>query len=92
MGDEKDEMYLCVDYPWRDFDDATGGISGVITRHMNKLHGEGYKPFSIKEFPLRSRFDKLINYEDQVIHTEHSMGNGDCFEHVRWTRIYYQRM
>ena len=91
MDDEKDEMFVCVDYPWGDYADSPGGITGVITRHMNKLHGLGYKPFSIKEFPIRSRLDKLISANDNVIHTEHSLGNGDCFEHARWTRIYYQR-
>ena len=92
MGNEKDEKYLCVDYPWRDYNDEESGyIDGTITRHMNKLHGLGYKPFSIKEFALRSRLDKLVSYDDDVIHTEHSLGNKDCFEHIRWTRIYYQR-
>ena len=88
MDDKKDEMYLCVAYPWSDYEH----IDSTITRHMNKLHRMGYKPFSIRELSIRSRLDKLVSYDDDVIHTEHSLGNRDCFEHVRWTRIYYQRM
>ena len=91
MDDEKDEMYLCVDYPWADYEED---IDGTITRHMNKLHHMGYKPFSINEFPIRSRLDKVLaGYDDtSVIHDDVSVGNGDTFQHVRWTRIYYQRV
>jgi hypothetical protein len=91
MDDEKDEMYLCVDYPWADYEED---IDGTITRRMNKLHHMGYKPFSIKEFPIRSRLDKVLaGYDDtSVKHDDVSVGNGDTFQHVRWTRIYYQRV
>jgi hypothetical protein len=89
MDDEKDEMYLCVDYPWADYEED---IDGTITRHMNRLHHMGYKPFSIKEFAIRSRLDKLLNMNDQPVNYDVSLGNRDTFEHVRWTRIYYQRV
>ena len=90
MDDEKDEIYLCVDYPWADYED----IAGTITRHMNKLHHMGYEPFSINEFPIRYRLDKrLVGYEYPTVkHEDVSLGDGDYFQLFRWTRIYYQRV
>ena len=74
-----------VDYSWNDFDEDQ------IANHMNAFCKQGYEVFKISEIPYRARLDKPLNRaNDRPTNYEHSLGNGDYFVVLSFTRGYYQ--
>tara|TARA_Y100000592_G_C5475741_1_gene322166 strand:- start:906 stop:1337 length:432 start_codon:yes stop_codon:yes gene_type:complete len=86
----KPEKYLVVDHYWNDYNDDWG-IDDSLQANMNKLDSEGYDVYQIEELCLRSRLNKVTDYNDRVMYEEQSLGNRDRFDHDRLTRVYYRK-
>lgn len=86
----KPEKYLVVDHYWNDYNDDWG-IDDSLQANMNKLDSEGYDVYQIEELCLRSRLNKVTDWNDKIIYEEQSLGNRDRFDHDRLTRVYYRK-
>jgi hypothetical protein len=63
----------------------------MISDSMTTICGQGYEVFKISEIPYRARLDKPLNRaNDRPTNYEHSLGNGDYFVVLSFTRGYYQ--